>query len=330
MNSKLLIISGATATGKTDLGIHFAKKLNGEIISADTRQVYKGMDVLTGKDIDVNEKLKIKNKKLQIKNQKFTVGYRLKNEIPIWLVDIVAPDYVFNVGEYYRLAKRVIIDIYKRGKLPILVGGTGFYIKSIINPVDTLSIPPDNQIRKELSTLNLESLRKRIEVMDYKRWIGMNESDRHNPRRLIRAIEVAIYKNKNSQFPKLNNVHSYSICWIGLKTSNDILYKRINLRVEKRIKEGVIEETRKLINAGYDLNLPSLSSTGFSVLKKYIENKITLEDTIKIWKCQEHGYARRQMTWFMKERRIEWFDIFKIDYIQKIEDKIREWYTQNS
>lgn len=327
MNPKLLIISGPTAIGKTDLGIHIAKKFNGEIISADSRQVYKEMDVLTGKDIDENAKLKIKNIKLQIKNQKFTVGYRLKNRIPVWLMDIVAPDYVFNVGEYYRLAKRVITDIYSRGKLPILVGGTGFYIKSIIDPIDTLSIPPDNQLRVELSTLNIESLQKRIEVVDHNRWIRMNESDRHNPRRLIRAIEVALYKKKNFQLSKSDDVHSYSICWIGLKTSNDFLYKRIDLRVEKRIEIGVIEETKELINTGYNANLPSLSSTGFLALKKYIENKITIEDAIKIWKYQEHWLARRQMTWFKKEKRIEWFDISQDNYFHNIEEKIRKWYT---
>ncbi len=327
---KLLIISGATATGKTDLGIHIARIFNGEIISADSRQVYKGMDIITGKDISPSSKFKIQNSKFRQMESKVRIGYRLKNGIPVWLVDIVEPDHLFSAGEYSRLAYDVINDIYSRGKLPILVGGTGFYIKSIIDPIDTLSIPPDNQLRRELLTWNTESLQKKIEVVDHNRWIRMNESDRHNPRRLIRAIEVAIYKKKNSQFPESDNVHSYAICWIGLKISNDLLYKRIDLRVEKRIKSGVIEETKKLINAGYDTNLPSVSSTGFSALKKYIENKMTIEDAIKMWKYQEHGYAKRQMTWFMKEKRIEWFDIGRVDYIQKIEEKIREWYTRNS
>ncbi len=324
---KLLIISGATVTGKTDLGIHIAKKFNGEIISADSRQVYRGMDIITGKDLPVNSKLKTQNSKLNIKNQKFSVGFRLKDDIPVWLVDIVTPDYAFNAGEYQYLARKVIDDIHKRRKLPILVGGTGFYIKSVIDPIDAVSIPPDEKLRRDLSTMDKKSLQQKLEILDNPKWEKMNVSDRNNPRRLIRAIEVALHNRNNLELQKLSKVNPYSIYWIGLITSNDLLYKRIDIRVEKRIKRGVIEEVKELMNAEYNVNLPSVSSTGFSALRKYIENKITLEDAIKIWKYQEHGYARRQMIWFKKDKRIEWFDIRSVDYIQKIEDKIREWYT---
>src|SRR3989338_4426614 len=151
--NKLLIICGPTAIGKTELGIFLSRKFNGEIVSADSRQVYKGMDIITGKDLPVNSKFEIAqwapNSKLRVENQKLSVGYRLKDDIPIWLVDIVTPDYIFNVGEYALLVQKIIIDIWSRGKLPVVVGGTGFYIRAIIERIDTVIIPPDKSLRRD-------------------------------------------------------------------------------------------------------------------------------------------------------------------------------------
>lgn len=327
MNSKLLIISGPTATGKTDLGIYIARKFNGEIISADSRQVYRGMDILTGKDLNKNSESRIRNSELGIKNNNFSVGYRLKDGIPVWLVDIVEPDYSFNAGVYQKLARKVIYDTHKRGKLPVLVGGTGFYIKSVIDPIDTVSIPPDEKLRHDLSTLDKKSLQQKLEDLDYPKWDNMNDSDRNNPRRLIRAIEVAVYKSKNSQLSKSSVNNLYSIFWAGLETSNKLLYKRIDARVEERLKSGVLEEVKKLLDCGYDGELPSLSATGFSILHKYITGEVIFDEAKRVWQGEEHGFARRQMTWFKKEKRIRWFDIEIPDYKEKIEEQIREWYT---
>ena len=158
---KLLIIIGPTATGKTDLAIHLAQKYHGEIVSADSRHVYQGMDIGTGKDIDEKSKLKTpclsgrqENSKLQ-KNKKFSIGYRSKEGIPIWLVDIVPPDYQFNLGEYFKIAQQIIKDIWERKKLPIVVGGTGLYIKALLKPLTLIAIPPDADLRKQLNKLSL-------------------------------------------------------------------------------------------------------------------------------------------------------------------------------
>ena len=147
--ARLLIICGPTATGKTALAIEIAQKYHGEIVSADSRQVYEGMDIGTGKDIPKNSKFQISNIKLNEKFNTCNIGFREKEGIPIWLVDVVEPDYQFNVGEYRNLARIVIQDIWNRGKLPIVVGGTGFYIHSIQSNAEFIDIPPDPKLREK-------------------------------------------------------------------------------------------------------------------------------------------------------------------------------------
>ena len=207
---QLLIICGPTATGKTALALHLAKKFGGELISADSRQVYRGMDIGTGKDIDQKSKIKNQNEKLNpsftsplIKgrrggvNKKFTVGFRNKDEVPIWLVDIVEPDYVFNVGEFKQLAEAVIQDIWQRGKLPIIVGGTGLYVRALLRPWDGIFIPPNASLRQKLDKLTVEELQTELKKNTSEKFESMNHSDRFNPRRLVRAIEVEEWKKQN-------------------------------------------------------------------------------------------------------------------------------------
>ena len=189
---KLLIICGPTATGKTDLAIRLAKKFGGEVISADSRQVYKGMNIGTGKDIS-NFKFQI-DFKFQISNFKFKVGYYQVDGIKIWLYDIVKPDYQFNVADYKECADLVTFDILNRGKLPILVGGTGLYIKAVVSGIETLGVPSDWKLRERLLHCSIASLLEQLKKLDPDRWEEMNESDRNNPRRLVRAIEIAYWK----------------------------------------------------------------------------------------------------------------------------------------
>lgn len=336
MVSKLLVVCGPTATGKTELGVRLAKKFNGEIISADSRQVYKGMDVITGKDIEVNSKLKTpclagrqENLKLNITNPKFDVGYRLKDDIPVWLVDVVEPDYLFNAGEYGMLAQKVINDIWSRNKLPIVVGGTGFYIKTIIDPFDTYMIPPNKLLRKELEQLSLDILQERIIKEDPERWNSMNESDSKNPRRLIRALEVSEWKKRHQQkFSVVKIIDPEKILLIGLRTDfKNVLRERINTRIEKRATEGAIEEVKRLMDKKHSRFLPSLTTTGASELIKYIEKKQTLKEAIISWQYRETFYAKRQITWFRKEKKIKWFDVNFSDYPEKIEEIVSKWYT---
>lgn len=326
---RLLIICGPTATGKTDLGIHLAKQFNGEIISADSRQVYKGLDIITGKDIDKNSELKIKNSELGIQNDKLSVGFREKDGIPIWLVDIVSPNYPFNVGEFGFIGQKVLVDIRSRGKLPIVVGGTGLYINAIKDPLVQMFIPPNKALRRKLMTATREQLQEQLMREDSKKSEAMNESDRNNPRRLIRAIEIAFWKKKKIPLTlTLPTFTKDSLLSIGLRSSKIMIWKRIDERIEKRIENGVIDEVNNILSKGYTSYLPAMTSTGIAKLKEYIEGRENLTEAIKSWRFQERNYAQRQMIWFKKNKDIMWFDIQDNDYMMQIEKLVSAWYTE--
>ena len=301
----LLIISGPTASGKTSLGFQIAKKFNGEIVSSDSRQVYRGMDIVTGKEVN--------------------------KEIKTWLIDIVNPDQSFNVADYYQQAWTVISDIWKRGKLPIVVGGTGFYIKALLDGIGTMGIEPDWELRRELEVLPVDQLQQRLQEASLNRWERMNESDRRNPRRLVRAIEI-VRKSDSGQarmtsfWGGAKATTPESTLWIGLKTDLKALYRRIDQRVDERIKQGALEETKKLATK-YGWDIPSMTGQGYRELKGFIEGKIPLDEAVQRWKFAEHEYARKQMTWFKKEKRITAVDIGKAHFIETVQGQVQQWYT---
>lgn len=324
--NKLLVICGPTAAGKTDLGVYLAKKFNGEIISADSRQVYKGMDIITGKDLSKDSKLEIQNSKLNIDN-KCDVGFRKKEDIPVWLVDIVEPNYPFNVGEYCQMARKVSEYIWSRNKLVIIVGGSGLYIKSIIEPLKTVIIPPNNKLRKLLDKETVDSLQEKLKTIDLKKLEKMNNSDRANPRRLIRAIEITQWEESNPYMIQPDKPKIDSILKIGLKSPNKILFDRIDKRIEQRMREGVIEEVKKLIEKKYPPYLNSVTTTGFEDLNEYLKGKESLNEAVNRWKFKEKEYAKRQITWFKKDKKISWFDTAEKDYRNEIEKLVGKWYT---
>lgn len=308
---KLLIISGPTASGKTSLASSLVKKFNGELVSADSRQIYRGMDIITGKEIDKN--------------------------IKTWMVDVADPDEEFSVLRYYDLAWEAIEDIWKRGKLPILVGGTGFYIKAVLDRIDTMGIAPDWALRRKLEKLTVGQLQERLKKLNPKRWEEMNKSDRLNLRRLIRAIEIAQRKQEtDSGQARMTSfwegaeatTPESSILWIGLTAPNAVLYKRIDERVDERVKMGAVKETKQLAKK-FGWEIPSMTGQGYRELRGFIEKKISLEEAVKRWKFAEHEYARKQMTWFKKEKRIVWVDITEPQFDEKVEKKIAQWYTSN-
>lgn len=329
--NKLLIICGPTAVGKTDLAISIAKKYGGEIISADSRHVYKGMDIVTGKDLPASSKLKVQNSKLKIKNKKFSVGYRLKDCIPIWLVDVVTPDYIFNVAEYNTLAQKVIRLLWQQKKLPIIAGGSGLYIQSLISPFETITIPPNEKLRESLQTKNTEQLAQIVRELDNQKWNMMNQSDRQNPRRLIRSAEIALYRKENKSKTGRNTWHP-DIYITGLFINQKELYEKIDERVEKRIQQGAFKEAKSLQKKGYTKEFTSMTAVGYAQLN----SEDTYEVKVKKWKFAEHAYARRQMTWFRKmlknigsEKKIiaKWFDNENRNSKYIIEEDIRTWYT---
>ena len=303
---RLLVICGPTATGKTGLAIELAKRFKGEIVSADSRQVYQGMDIGTGKDIN-----------------KFSI-----KKVPVWLLDVIKPDQEFSVAHFQKIASKIVKDIWQRNKLPIVAGGTGLYIKSLIEQIDTINIPPNKKLRIDLQDKTIKQLQERLKRLDSRRWRKMNNSDRQNPRRLIRAIEIGSVNQKSKARNPKHKVKFKidSLLIIGLKTRDlKSLYERIDKRVEKRIKHGTEKEVKNLVKK-YSWNKSVLGTTiGYKEWKDYFEGKIDLAKLIQRWKFAEHAYARRQLTWFKKQPKITWFLLSK-DFDRKITNFIKEKY----
>jgi len=314
--NNLLVICGPTATGKTSLGIKLAKKYKGEIVSADSRQVYRGMDIITGKDI--------KDGKWEM-SREMGLGRWAVDEVPVWLLDLVNPDQKFNVADYYELAWKVIPDIWERGKLPIIVGGTGFYIKALLEGIGTMGVEPDWELRKKMQSFKVSELQKILMELDPGRSRRMNESDRKNPRRLVRSIEVA--KNRESLIANRESSKIFDSLIIGLMAANEVLYQRIDKRVEERVRMGAEEEVRKLLSDGYNWENSVMGVTlGYREWQGYFEKKESKEEVIKKWQFAEHDYAGRQMTWFRKMTQINWFSI-ESNFKEEVEKKVETWYS---
>lgn len=286
--TKVLIICGPTATGKTRLAANLAKKFSGELISADSRQVYKGMDIVTGKD--------------------------KPKGVTIHGLDLIGPDREFSVAHFVTHTRALINQITKRKKLPIVVGGTGLYINSLVNPPPTLSVKPDWKLRKKLENKSTTELQDQLKKLNLQRWRQMNHSDRLNPRRLIRAIEVEKFQQnlqgQSLKVPSRTVLNGkYNCLWIGLTAPKKTLDQRIADRVKARVKAGAIQEWQQL-KSKYRQDLASMSGIGYRELPD-----------IKAWTRAEQQYARRQLTWFKKNKAIHW----NPDNLAKL---VAAWYTK--
>ncbi len=315
--NKLLIILGPTSTGKTDLAIYLASKLRGEIVSADSRQVYRGLDIGTGKTPN-------NFKTLEKENGKWIV-----DKIPIHLYDVLSPNNQYSAADFIKDAKKVIEDILKRGNLPILVGGTGLYIRALVDGLSNLSAPTDKKLREKLNKLSLNKLQQKLKQLSEKKWDNLNYSDKQNPRRLIRAIELEVGKD-NTQSRKIMGIsNKFDILKIGLTASRQVLYKRSDERIKKRIKEGMLDEAIRLKKEGVSLKRMRQLGLEYGILADYLEGKIeSKSDLIKIMDGKIHAYIRRQLTWFKKEKNVHWFDIIVPDYMNEIEIETLDWYNQ--
>jgi len=321
--NKLLVICGPTSTGKTTLAIKIAKKFNGELVSADSRQVYKGMDIGTGKDLPKGAKIKLPWFK--------KYGYYEVDEVKIWGYDLADPRHEFSVAQYIKFAERVISDILKRGKLPILVGGTGLYIKGVVDGIATAEVPKNNLLRKNLEGKPAEELFEKLAQMDSFKAGQMNSSDKKNPRRLIRALEIAMWRinnvKKDKELEKKKTV--FKVLEIGLTAPEKFIFDRIKLRVGERVKAGIKNEVQNLLKQHVTWEMPSMSSMGYGQWKEYFNNKKTEDEVFKDWEGEEKKYVKRQMVWFKKDKRICWFDITASKYSQSVEKSVEKWYSTN-
>ena len=320
--NKLLVICGPTATGKTSASMVVAKRIDAEIVSADSRQVYIGMDIGTGKDFPKGAKL-IKTSGLP--------GYYKINGVKIWGYDLISPKSDYSVHQYTNTVTKIIRDVWKRKKVAILEGGTGLYIKSVVDGIDTVDVPKNDQLRKSLSKLEIDELYEKLAQLDGVKAGSLNSSDRKNPRRLIRAIEIAQWSVSNKSVNKRKRIplkDKCDLCFVGLYTKPSILKENIEKRVDMRVKLGIVDETEGLLADGVTWKHQSMNALGYRQLKSYFEKECSLKDAIKSWKAEEIKYAKRQITWFKKDTRIKWFDINGKNYPKNMEKCIKRWYKE--
>ncbi len=297
--NKIIVVCGATATGKTKLANQISNKFDGELLSCDSRQVYRGFNIGTGKDLD------------------------LINDKTIWGIDLVDSNQDFSVYQYVLYAREKINDIWKRGHLPVVVGGTGFYIKALIDGMDTIGIPKNDELRNKLKNYTSYQLFDYLEKLDPQRANRLNNSDRNNPFRLIRAIEIS---SNFKDFEKINNIDA-DVLWIGLKAEINTLSNLIEKRVDDRFIAGMEREVFNLIKNGVLLDSQAFTSTGYKLWSKYLNKEIDLNELKSKWILQERQYARRQMTWFNKEKRIKWFGFDDLDLVENTNKYINAWYN---
>lgn len=307
---KLLVICGPTGTGKTDLALTLAKKFDAEIVSADSRQVYLGMDIGTGKETQ--------NSNVQIQKLK---DRWVVDGIPIHLYDIRKPDEKFSLAEYQQLALEKISDIHSRGKLPILVGGTGLYIQAVTEGLKIPKAPPDQILREKLENRTLDSLLEELEKVDPDYF---EKVDKNNKRRVVRALEV--YQQTGEAFSTLQKKYKvpFDILKVGLTANREELYRRNDKRVEGWFDFGFVDEVKKLLKS-YSTDLPAMTSLGYRQVAAYIIGNLGMDEAKQRTKFDLHGYIRRQLTWFKRDSSIYWYDISVENFGHEVSQLVSEW-----
>ena len=306
----LIILTGPTAVGKTDLSIKIAKNLSAEIISADSMQIYEYMDVGSAK-----------------------VTKEEMDGVHHYMIDEVKPDFKFSVSEFQLRADKYIDEIVAKNKLPLVTGGTGLYLNSLIYNMDFAKSNANNEIREslrlELEEHGIDYMHEKLRSLDEE---SANRIHKNNTKRVIRALEVCLSGEKMNDFSKdLKFNDKYEPIIIVLNRERDHLYERINKRVDIMLEKGLIDEVKNLLNMGYSKDLISMQGIGYKEIIKYLDGEYTYDEAIEVIKRDSRRYAKRQITWFKRYESAKWFNldeyndfnILEKDVLTYIENKIK-------
>jgi len=287
--SKIIVVLGPTSAGKSDLAVDLALEFNGEIISADSRQVYRGLDIGSGK---------ITKKEMR--------------GVPHHLLDVSSPKEIFSVADFQKQSYTAINDILNRGKFPIIAGGTAFYIQSIVDGIVLPEIKSNPNLREDLEKLSLEELQKKLRETDPERYA---EIDEKNKVRLVRALEI---NSQLDKVPKLQKKPKYEVLQIGLNWPKEILHQRIHDRIVARMKIGMLEEVGGLHESG--VSWERLESLGleYRYLSSILQEKMSAEDALLELETKTKQFAKRQITWWKKDESIKWYTPVVYGEIKKV------------
>ncbi len=299
----LFILLGPTAIGKTSISIDLAKKLNGEIISADSMQIYKYMDIGSAK-VTEEEMSGVKHH----------------------LIDFLYPDEDFTVANYKNKAEKLISIINKKNKLPIVAGGTGLYINSLVYNLNFAKVAPNEQIRFKLENIankkGNQYLHDKLKEIDELSAAKISPNDQ---KRVVRALEIYQLTGKTmSEYNKnfRSPVESYNLVMIGLNMDRSKLYERINNRVDLMIDQGLVKEVEHIISLGYNKDLVSMQGIGYKEIIMYLEGEFSLDESIELIKRKSRNYAKRQLTWFRRDKRINWIDLDEYSKLEEVSEYI--------
>ena len=289
MKQKLIVVAGPTASGKTRLAIDIAKSVNGEIVNADSMQIYKYMNIGSAKPT-----------------------LEEQSEAKHHLIDFLEPDEEFSVADYTELAHKVIAEIASRGKIPIMCGGTGLYINSVVNDITFGEIETDYKLREELNELAKQhGSQYLLDILKEFDPVSAQRLHPGNLRRIVRAIEfyrttgIPISEHQEMTMQKESRYEPLMLC---VKWDREVLYDRINKRVDIMMNDGLLDEVKQLMEMGYTKELNSMKGIGYKEIIDYFEGNMSLEDTVNLIKQSSRRYAKRQLTWFRRDKRIHWLD----------------------
>ena len=304
----LVVILGPTAVGKTEVSIQLAERLEGEIVSADSRLFYRGMDIGTAKPAPQEMR-----------------------RVPHHLIDVTDPGQVWSLAVFQRQARKAIADIHRRGKLPFLVGGTGQYMRAVMEGWRLPGAKPDARLRNVLQgwakEIGREALHARLAVLDSQ---AAQKIDYRNLRRTIRALEVIFSTGRRFSDQRRQRMSPYQLLVLGLQRPRDELYRRVDQRIQTMLEAGFVEEVQVLLDRGYSPDLPTMSAIGYREIVAYLQGKISLQEAVERMQRATRVFVRRQANWFKPDDpNIRWFDA-GTEVVEEMEAVIRNWLERHS